>query len=237
MSLIHGSRRSPGGGHGSPLQYSHLENLMDRGAWQDTIHRVTTSWTQLSMPACTMTHAAAKSPQSCPTLCDPIDGSPPGSPVPGILQARTLEWVKCPTEDKKSYIIQIKRLNKNINDNSKDYYKLDILKGLFLFILIILSIFGCAGSSLLCRLFSSCGKQGLLSSCGVQASHCSGFSCCGARAPGHLGFISFSTWALDHRLSSCGTQAQLFCCMWDLPGSGIEPVSPFLTIGRLILYN
>ena len=36
--------------------------------------------------------AAAKALQSCPTLCDPIDGSPPGSPVPGILQARTLEW-------------------------------------------------------------------------------------------------------------------------------------------------
>ena len=38
-------------------------------------------------------HAAAKSLQSCPTLCDLIEGSPPGSPVPGILQARTLEWV------------------------------------------------------------------------------------------------------------------------------------------------
>ena len=37
--------------------------------------------------------AAAKSLQSCLTLCDPIDGSPPGSPEPGILQARTLEWV------------------------------------------------------------------------------------------------------------------------------------------------
>ena len=37
--------------------------------------------------------AAAKTLQSCPTLCDPIDGSPPGSAVPGILQARTLEWV------------------------------------------------------------------------------------------------------------------------------------------------
>ena len=37
--------------------------------------------------------AAAKWLQSCPTLCDPIDGSPPGSAVPGILQARTLEWV------------------------------------------------------------------------------------------------------------------------------------------------
>ena len=37
--------------------------------------------------------AAAKSLRSCPTLCYPVDGSPPGSPIPGILQARTLEWV------------------------------------------------------------------------------------------------------------------------------------------------
>ena len=37
--------------------------------------------------------AATKLLQSCPTLCDPIDGSPPGSPIPGVLQARTLEWV------------------------------------------------------------------------------------------------------------------------------------------------
>ena len=41
----------------------------------------------------TYTAATAKSLQSCLTLCDPRDGSPPGSPVPGILQARTLEWV------------------------------------------------------------------------------------------------------------------------------------------------
>ena len=47
-----------------------------------------------TMPAHTAAAAAAaKSLQSCPTLCDPIDGSPPGSPIPGILQARTLEWV------------------------------------------------------------------------------------------------------------------------------------------------
>ena len=43
-------------------------------------------------PICNIA-AAAKSLQSCPTLCDPIDGSPPGSPIPGILQARILEWV------------------------------------------------------------------------------------------------------------------------------------------------
>ena len=41
--------------------------------------------------------AAAKSLQSCPTLCDPIDGSPPGSAIPGILQARILEWVVIPS--------------------------------------------------------------------------------------------------------------------------------------------
>ena len=45
-------------------------------------------WTKFTAAAA----AAAKSLQSCPTLCDPIDGSPPGSPVPGILQARVLEW-------------------------------------------------------------------------------------------------------------------------------------------------
>ena len=44
-------------------------------------------------PAAAAAAAAAKSLQLCPTLCDPIDGSPPGYPVPGILQARTLEWV------------------------------------------------------------------------------------------------------------------------------------------------
>ena len=42
---------------------------------------------------CLAAVAAAKSLQSCPTLCDPIDGSPTGSPVPGTLQGRTLEWV------------------------------------------------------------------------------------------------------------------------------------------------
>ena len=45
------------------------------------------------------TYAAAKSLQLCPTLCDPVDGSPLGSPAPGILQARTLEWVCVCTAD------------------------------------------------------------------------------------------------------------------------------------------
>ena len=48
---------------------------------------------QLQLRAAAAAAAAAKTLQLCPILCDPIDGSPPGSPVPGILQARTLEWV------------------------------------------------------------------------------------------------------------------------------------------------
>ena len=55
------------------------------------------TFTILTISKCTIAFrpspAAAKSLQSCPTLCDPIDGGPPGFPVPGILQARTLEWV------------------------------------------------------------------------------------------------------------------------------------------------
>ena len=47
----------------------------------------------VSGSVCLSLTAAAKSLQSCPTLCDPIDGSPPGSPIPGILQARALEWI------------------------------------------------------------------------------------------------------------------------------------------------
>ena len=53
--------------------------------------------------------AAAKSLQSCPTLRDPIDGSPPGSPVPGILQARTLEWVAISFSNCKLYLNFLKK--------------------------------------------------------------------------------------------------------------------------------
>ena len=61
--------------------------------------------------------------------------------------------------------------------------------------------------------FSSCGEQGLLSSCSMWASHCGGFSCCGAWALGCMGFSNCGmralwcdSWALEHRLNSCGTQ-------------------------------
>ena len=56
--------------------------------------------------------ATAKSPQSCPTLCDLIDGSPPGSPVRGILQARTLEWVAISFSNAWKWKVKVKLLSR-----------------------------------------------------------------------------------------------------------------------------
>ena len=56
--------------------------------------------------------AAAKSLQSCLTLCDPIDGSPPGSPVPGILQARVLEWVAISFSNAWKWTVKVKLLSR-----------------------------------------------------------------------------------------------------------------------------
>ena len=56
--------------------------------------------------------AAAKLLQSCPTLCDPIDGSPQGSPVPGILQARTLEWVAISFSNAWKWEVKVKSLSR-----------------------------------------------------------------------------------------------------------------------------
>ena len=68
----------------------------------------------VSQNACSMVQvaaAAAKSLQSCPTLCDPIDGSPPGSPIPGILQARTLEWVAISISNAWKWKVKVKSLS------------------------------------------------------------------------------------------------------------------------------
>ena len=76
--------------------------------------------------------------------------------------------------------------------------------------------------------------------CGARASHCGGFSCCGAWALGAWASVvvarrlsSCSSRAPEHGLSSCGAQAQLLPGMWDLPGPGLEPVSPALAGGFL----
>ena len=61
---------------------------------------------------CVVAAAAAKSLQSCPTLWDPIDGSPPGSPVPGILQASTLEWVAISFSNAWKWKVKVKLLSR-----------------------------------------------------------------------------------------------------------------------------
>ena len=97
--------------------------------------------------------------------------------------------------------------------------------------------FGCAGSSSLCGLFSSCREQRLLSTCGVWVFHCSDLSL--LRAEHKLqsvqasvvearGISSCDARIPEHRLNSCDTWAQLLCSIWDLPGPGIEPMSPAL---------
>ena len=60
----------------------------------------------------TLNSVFAKSLQSCPTLCDPRDGSPPGSPVPGILQARTLEWVAISFSNAWNWKVKVKSLSR-----------------------------------------------------------------------------------------------------------------------------
>ena len=68
-------------------------------------------WTLVSMSSA-LAAAAAKSLQSCPTLCDPMDGSPPGSPIPGILQARTLEWVVISFSNAWKWKVKVKLLSR-----------------------------------------------------------------------------------------------------------------------------
>ena len=101
-------------------------------------------------------------------------------------------------------------------------------------------IFGCIGSSLLCMGFLQLWRAGATLRCGARASPCGGFSCCRAQALGAQASVvavrrlsSCGSRALERRLSICGTWAQLLHGMWDLPGPGIEPVSPALAGGFL----
>ena len=71
-------------------------------------------------------------------------------------------------------------------------------------------IYDCAGSLSLSAAFCNCGQQGLLSSCGAQASHCSGFSRCRAWALGGMGFSSSGKWALQSWLPGSRAQTQQF---------------------------
>ena len=105
----------------------------------------------------------------------------------------------------------------------------------FFYKFIYLFIYGCIESSLLCVGFLQLRRAGATLCCDVRPSHCGGFSCCGAQALGARasgvvahGLSSCGSQALERRLSSCGTRAQLLHGMWDVPGPGLEPVSPAL---------
>ena len=76
---ISGLGRSPGEGHGNPLQYSCLENPMDWGVWWATVHGVAKSWTRLN--EFTIYFSVSLVTQSSPTLCNPMNHSTPGLPV------------------------------------------------------------------------------------------------------------------------------------------------------------
>ena len=103
-----------------------------------------------------------------------------------------------------------------------------------------LFIFGCVGPSLLHAGFLYLRQVGATLHFSVQASHCGGFSCCEARALGGRasvvvahGLSSCGSQALERRLSGCGARAQLLRGIWDLPGPGLEPMSPTLAGGFL----
>ena len=82
-----------------------------------SLHASQSAWSPLwrpltQMPLAAFIYSAAKSLQSCPTLCDPTDGSLPGSPIPGILQARTLEWVAISLSNAWKWKVKVKSLSR-----------------------------------------------------------------------------------------------------------------------------
>ena len=95
--------------HWSGLPFSPPEDLPDPGTEPTSlVSPALAGGFSTTEPAAA---AAAKSHQSCPTLCDPIDGSPPGSSVPGILQARTLEWAAISFSDAWKWKVKVKSLS------------------------------------------------------------------------------------------------------------------------------
>ena len=98
LGSISGLGRSPAEGKGYPLQYSGLENSMN-----SIVHEITKSRTWLLLLQ--LSHFSRVH------LCDPIDSSPPGSAVPGILQARTLEWVAISFSNAWKWKVKVKSLS------------------------------------------------------------------------------------------------------------------------------
>ena len=93
----------------APLHFLIISFQFVQGLQKKTYLYFSTVWFSF-IPLVTAA-VAAKSLQSCPTLCDPIDGSPPGSPVPGIVQARTLEWVAISFSNAWKWKMKVKSLS------------------------------------------------------------------------------------------------------------------------------
>ena len=127
-----------------------------------------------------------------------MDHGPPDSSVHVILQARILEWVAISFSSDKvwSEVAQSCPTLCNPMDCSpsgssvQGIFQARVLEGLAI------------AFSLLCGFFCNCREWTLLSSCGAWASHCGGFSCWGAQAPGCMSFSSCGSWALEHRLTA-----------------------------------
>ena len=98
----------------------------------------------------------------------------------------------------------------------------------FLFLYKFIYLFLAALGHRCCAGFLQLQRVGATLRYGAQASHCGGFSCCGARALG-----AWASVVAARGLSSCDARAQLLCGMWDLPRPGLEPVSPALA-GRFL---
>ena len=104
---MHGHRLSPRKHVSTKFAFSYL-HLPLQLSWSIGIYRRKIARIpRFSLPAA----AATKSLQSCPTVCDPTDSSPPGSPVPGILQARTLEWVAMSFSNAWKWKVKVKSLS------------------------------------------------------------------------------------------------------------------------------
>ena len=104
----------------SPCTLLQMADLHSVNGWI-IVHLHVYTTTSLSIHehlGCLHSLAAAKSLQSCPTLCDPIDGSPPGSPFPGTLQARTLEWVAISFSSAWKWKVKVKSLSRRLSSPS-----------------------------------------------------------------------------------------------------------------------
>ena len=161
--------------------------------------------------------------QSCPTAMPWTTACQP--PVPGDCQAGILDWVAMPSSRGSSQPRAQTRVSRLQMDSL-----LSEPPGKPVYMYLNMYIWLC-WVFVATQFFSSCGKQGLLSSCGAWAFYCSGISCCRTQTLEHEGFICFSSQALERRLRSCGARASLLCGMWDLPRPGIKPVSPALASG------